>query len=272
MKQADSLNNQIYSMNDYLKGISELNISNAKKIELLLINKLDLKIHEISDESHLRTDLNAEELDIVELLMEIENLFNIKIQDGAFRLTIGELKNYVEKKINNPDYFISQDQIFYDETGMNELAEILCNEHNYAISLAIKELVQNKYTILKEEYGNPYKELINFTLLYFTSKAFISNEFLLKTIQKYFSIMGSYLIRQLNIIDPSIQFHSDLNNLINDNLDKQKGYDEFLNFAYIQFISKYPDKELRDSAIRNSFKFSGSGLILYIDKKYTNEK
>ena len=272
LKKESSLNNKINILNDYLKGASELNLSIAEKIELLVIKILGLKTDEFSDDSHLRIDLYADDLDIMELIIDIENLFNIKMQDGAFRLTIGELKKYVEKKINNPDYFIPEDQILNEETSLYGLAEILHDESNYACSLAIKELVENKYTILKEEYTNPYKELINFTLLYFTSGNFENSETRLEAIQKYFSIMGNCLIRQLNIMNPSIPFHSEFNNLTIDSFDEKKGYDEFLNFAYILFINKYPDKELRDNAIRNSFKFSGSGLILFIDKKLENKK
>ena len=272
LKKETSHDQKINILNDYLKSISKLNLSNTEKIELLVKNMPGLKTDEFSDDSHLRNNLNADELDIIELFMNIENLFSIKIQEGAFRLTIGELKKYVEKKINNPDYFIPEDQILNEETSFYGLAEILHDESNYACSLAIKELVDNKYIILQEESGNPYKELINFTLLYFTSGEFTNNEILINTIQKYFSIMENYLLRQLNIINPSIQFHSEFNNLNIDNLDEKKGYDEFLNFAYILFINKYPDKELRDNAIRNSFKFSSRGLILFIDKQLENKK
>jgi acyl carrier protein len=271
LKKEPSVNNKINVTNNYLESISELNLSDGEKIELLVIKVLGITAEEISDNSDLRIDFGADDLDIIELFIEIENLFKIKIQEGAFRLTIEELKKYVEKKINNPDYFIPEDQIFKEETFLYGLAKILHHESNYGCSLAIKELVENKYIILQEESGNPYKELINFTLLYFTSGKFTDNEILIKTIQKYFPIMGNYLIRQLNIIDPSIQFHSDFNDLTIDNLDEKKAYDEFLNFAYILFVNKYPNKELRDNAIRNNFKSLASGLMLFIDEKLKNE-
>ncbi len=268
-KKEPSVNNKINVTNNYIESISELNLSDGEKIELLVIKVLGIKAEEISDNSDLRIDFGAYDTDIIELFTDIENLFNIEIQEGAFRLTIEELKKYVEKKINNPDYFIPEDQIFKDEI-LYGLDEMLYEEHSYGMSLAIKGLVENKYIILQEESGNRYKELINFTILYFTSGKFSDNEILIKTIQKYFPTMGNYLIRQLNIIDPSIQFHSDFNDLTIDNLDEKKGYDEFLNFTYILLINKYPDKYKRDNAIRINFKFLAGDLISFIDEKLKN--
>src|ERR1035437_6148608 len=99
MKKKDSpQNNQNSGMNNYLKEISELNITNAEKIEILIKNKLNLKTDEISDDMHLYNEGFADELDIMELLMEVETVFKINIQEGSFRLTIGEFKNYVRSE------------------------------------------------------------------------------------------------------------------------------------------------------------------------------
>src|ERR1035437_1153906 len=267
MKKKDSpQNNQNSGMNNYLKEISELNITNAEKIEILIKNKLNLKTDEISDDMHLYNEGFADELDIMELLMEVETVFKINIQEGSFRLTIGEFKNYVTKKLNNPDYIISEEKILYND-GWFGYENTLHRENLYGRSSAIKELVENRY--IKDD-GNPFKELINFILLYFANGTFISKEELLNIIQGHFPIMSTHLIRQLNLINQNLQLHTDFKNDTITDLDEQKGYDEFLDFVYKLFTQSFTDKKLRDKAIRSNFKIFGGDLISFIDTE--NEK
>lgn len=151
-----------------------------------------------------------------------------------------------------------------------KLGMTLHNEHIYGRSLAIKDLVENKYQILSDEYGNPFKELINFTLLYFANGKFANKEELLNIIQGHFPIMNSHLIRQLNLLNQNLQLETDLKNDTVINLDEQKGYDEFLDFTCKLFAQSFTDKNLRDKAIRNNFKIISSDLISFIDTE--NEK
>lgn len=57
---------------------------------------------------------------------------------------------------------------------------------------AIEELVVDKNQILSDEYGNPFKEVINFTLLYFARGKLANNKENLNVIQGHFPIMSMY--------------------------------------------------------------------------------
>lgn len=184
--------------------------------------------------------------------------------------TLEEL--YPEKSLDEI-WFTLMEKDDDDLTGEElsfKLGMTLHNEHIYGRSSAIIELVENRYQILQDEYGNPFKELINFTLLYFTNGNFTNKEELLNIIKVHFPIMSTPLIRQLNLINPNLQLHTDYKNDTIIDLDEQKGYDEFLDFAYKLFTQSFTDIELRNNAIRNNFKIFGSDLISFIDTE--NEK
>ena len=55
----------------------------------------------ISNEANIRTDMGFDSLDIVEVMMEFENRFNIKIPDEALYnlYTINDVINYIEMRI-----------------------------------------------------------------------------------------------------------------------------------------------------------------------------
>ena len=69
--------------------------------------------------------------------------------------------------------FTEDEKIFYYNPEYDfvknsaELGFTLHREHLYGRSLAIRELIENRYQVLSDEHGNPFKELINFTLKYF---------------------------------------------------------------------------------------------------------
>jgi hypothetical protein len=69
--------------------------------------------------------------------------------------------------------FTEDEKIFYNNPEYDfvkssaELGFTLHREHLYGRSLAIRELIENRYQVLSYEHGNPFKELINFTMKYF---------------------------------------------------------------------------------------------------------
>ncbi len=73
----------------------------TKVIEIIaqILNK---KIEEIKPESKFDEDLNADDLDNVEIIMECENIFNISINVGDLEniKTVGDLVTRIDKLLN----------------------------------------------------------------------------------------------------------------------------------------------------------------------------
>ncbi|MCW5197778.1 acyl carrier protein [Buchnera aphidicola] len=71
-----------------------------KKIKKIILNCLSLK-QKISKNSSIKNDLKADSLDMIELIMSIEENFNINIKDKESEkiTTVNSLINLVKKKI-----------------------------------------------------------------------------------------------------------------------------------------------------------------------------
>ena len=71
------------------------------KIKQILADTLDLSEDEISADTNIATDLGADSLDVVEILMSIEDEFDIEIPDSEIEniRTVGELVEYIETNI-----------------------------------------------------------------------------------------------------------------------------------------------------------------------------
>ncbi|MBE6779822.1 MAG: acyl carrier protein [Clostridia bacterium] len=68
------------------------------KIKQILADTLDVSEDELSADTNIATDLGADSLDVVEILMSIEDEFDIEIPDSEIEniRTIGELVEYIE--------------------------------------------------------------------------------------------------------------------------------------------------------------------------------
>ena len=68
------------------------------KIKEILADTLDVDIEELSSNTNIATDLGADSLDVVEILMSIEDEFGVEIPDSEIEniRTIGELAEYIE--------------------------------------------------------------------------------------------------------------------------------------------------------------------------------
>ncbi|CAL4322321.1 Acyl carrier protein [Buchnera aphidicola (Thelaxes suberi)] len=73
-----------------------------KKIKTIISKQFGIKIENILNESNLRTDLKADSLDKIELIMEIEDIFNIEIHDNDVDkfINVQSIIDYVTKKLN----------------------------------------------------------------------------------------------------------------------------------------------------------------------------
>lgn len=153
-----------------------------------------------------------------------------------------------------------EDELTSDELGI-KFGMTLHDEHLYGRSLAINELLNNSYQIFDDEYQNPFKELINFTLLYFENytndKTVDADNLLISA----FPLMHQFIYRQISKQNNFIPVVS--------NFDEQKAYDEFLLFCRNVFLSLYPDKDIRDRQIKLQFKVLDNDLINFIENELT---
>tara|TARA_A100001388_G_C28487653_1_gene365408 strand:- start:275 stop:490 length:216 start_codon:yes stop_codon:yes gene_type:complete len=67
-------------------------------IEQLIADHLHIDASTINDDSKIVDDLGADSLHIVELVMQIENQFDIEIpdEDAETLLTVGDVKQYIK--------------------------------------------------------------------------------------------------------------------------------------------------------------------------------
>ena len=72
---------------------------NEKVVEII-VEKLNCEAREVTPEANFSSDLGADSLDTVELIMEFEKAFDIQIpdQDAQTIKTVGDAINYIESK------------------------------------------------------------------------------------------------------------------------------------------------------------------------------
>ncbi len=71
-----------------------------ERVVAVLADKLSKDEAEIKPESNIKEDLGADSLDMVEVIMGLEDEFNIEIseEDAAKISTVGEIVKYLEEK------------------------------------------------------------------------------------------------------------------------------------------------------------------------------
>ena len=69
-----------------------------EKIKVILAEQFDVEEDSLKNDTDLQDDLGADSLDVVDLLMSIEDEFEIEIPDDQIEniRTVGELVNYIE--------------------------------------------------------------------------------------------------------------------------------------------------------------------------------
>ena len=75
----------------------------AKKVEDIIIDKLNVDASEVKDEANFTLDLGADSLDTVELIMEFEKEFDIKIEDDEAQTiqTVGDAVDHVLEAVKD---------------------------------------------------------------------------------------------------------------------------------------------------------------------------
>jgi acyl carrier protein len=71
-----------------------------ERVKEVLTDQLGIEESEISEEASFQEDLDADSLDLVELVMRFEEEFNIEIpdEDAEKIATVGDAVDYIEKK------------------------------------------------------------------------------------------------------------------------------------------------------------------------------
>lgn len=74
----------------------------SKKIRKIIIEHMDLAPdYELHADLNLKDDVKADSVDVIEIIMAIENEFEIEIPDeilASFK-TLGDLEKYIEKEL-----------------------------------------------------------------------------------------------------------------------------------------------------------------------------
>ena len=73
----------------------------VKKVKAIIVDKLGVEESEVTETANFTNDLGADSRDTVELLMEFEKEFGVKIpdEDAAGIATVADAINYVEAKL-----------------------------------------------------------------------------------------------------------------------------------------------------------------------------
>ena len=72
----------------------------VQKIKQLIAERFDRSIDEVTDDAKFADDLGADSLDITELLMALEEEFDIEIDDDANNIvTVGQAVEYISGRI-----------------------------------------------------------------------------------------------------------------------------------------------------------------------------
>ncbi|MDE5648459.1 MAG: acyl carrier protein [Oscillospiraceae bacterium] len=71
-----------------------------EKVKSIVADQLDVEEEKVTSEASITEDLGADSLDVVDLVMSIEEEFDIEIPDEAVESikTVGDIVSYIESK------------------------------------------------------------------------------------------------------------------------------------------------------------------------------
>lgn len=71
------------------------------KVKSIISEKLGVDESQVTEEAKLIDDLGADSLDLVDLVMDFESEFGVKVDDADLKKisTVGDIVSYIEKKL-----------------------------------------------------------------------------------------------------------------------------------------------------------------------------
>ena len=72
------------------------------EVRAIVAEKLGVELEQVVDSANFQSDLGADSLDIVELIMELEQKFGIEISDedaGNNIITVGDAISFIEQNV-----------------------------------------------------------------------------------------------------------------------------------------------------------------------------
>ena len=71
------------------------------KVKAILVDQLDVDENKVTMEASITDDLGADSLDVVDMLMSLEDEFDVEIPDEEIERirTVGELVTYIEENM-----------------------------------------------------------------------------------------------------------------------------------------------------------------------------
>lgn len=83
----------------YFTQYTEVNLMVLEKVKQIIAGKMSISEDEITVDTKLKEDLQADSLDMVELVMAAEEEFGVEIEEDAVRefVTVGDVVAYIEK-------------------------------------------------------------------------------------------------------------------------------------------------------------------------------
>lgn len=75
-------------------------MSLENRISEIIVSRLNVKPEEVTGTANLKDDLGADSLDMVDLMMDLEDTFNLKISDeeGNNLQTVGSVVEFLKSK------------------------------------------------------------------------------------------------------------------------------------------------------------------------------
>ncbi|MBB6735533.1 acyl carrier protein [Cohnella zeiphila] len=69
-----------------------------ERVKRIVVERLGVEEAEVTSEANFKDDLGADSLDVVELVMELEDEFDLEIsdEDAEKITTVGEVVNYIQ--------------------------------------------------------------------------------------------------------------------------------------------------------------------------------
>ena len=74
----------------------------SKRIQMIVADQLGVEISEVTKDASILDDLGADSLDVVELVMTLEEAFDVEVPDEAVdeMRTIGDVQRFVESHVS----------------------------------------------------------------------------------------------------------------------------------------------------------------------------